>query len=240
MRSPGEVGHPTAGFLHDQATSRDVPRAQMPLPVCIESPAGDIAQVEGCRSAPAHTAPAFEGHLDEGDIRPCALTTVVRKARAEQGVRQLVDVGGPDRAAIQLSTLAPRRTERLAAERIVHQAEDPLSLMLERDGDGAVGIPVDEVRGPVERIDVPAIVTPTRVGRRLLRDDGVVRKGAPQSLNDEQLSLTVRGGDEVDLGLVDDGMTAAIPGTDQRSGAGDRGARYPLEPPHAHALACTS
>src|SRR5205807_7980650 len=71
---------------------------------------------------------------------------------------------------------APARGgEELVAQRVVDDASEAAALVHTADGDAPVRDPVEEVDGPVERIDEPPDPGPAARARAFLRDDAVVR-----------------------------------------------------------------
>src|SRR5262245_36724689 len=242
MRLASKVRDVTTRFLDDQAAGRSVPWPEVPFPVGIQPPAGHVAEVQGRRSAPPDAATALEADLHVPEILGGTLAPIVGEARAEEGPGELLDGGHMDGSAVQLRAAAPSRRERLPPEWVVDEAEDEDTAVLQRDRDRAVRIAVGEVDRSVQWVDVPAILAPARQGRGLLRHDAMLWERRAQRVHDELLGLVVRGGDDVHRGcsLVGHRLVPAMPEPDQGAGASDRGARYPLEPPHAGALARAS
>src|SRR5688572_33448913 len=104
---------------------------------------------------------------------------VVREPGGEEGLAEIRDRRDPEQGIVEHRAAAAPADERLASDRVEHEAEFGAPGALERDRDRDLRVAVCEVRRAVERIDEPARIAGP-VCARFLRDDGVSRKAAPQ------------------------------------------------------------
>ena len=59
-----------------------------------------------------------------------------------------------------------------------------------------------EIRGAIERINVPAILAFHVLARSLLAQDPIVRPARMQALDQQGLAFTVGNGDQIDLAFI--------------------------------------
>ena len=82
--SPAAVVTRPPGLLHDQRAGRDIPRLKFLLPEPIESPCGDVAEIDRRTSKPANGARA----RDEFSEEPEQLFRILVDAVVETGDEQ--------------------------------------------------------------------------------------------------------------------------------------------------------
>src|SRR5436190_14370250 len=91
------------------------------------------------------------------DVR-ILMPLMTRKSGAHERFLERVDLRHADRPIVQKSPLASFRREQLVARRIKAQPYNHLLPMLQRDRYTEHGESVGEVRRPIERVDIPAIL----------------------------------------------------------------------------------
>src|SRR5208337_4684747 len=99
----------------------------------------------------------------------------------------------------EMTSESARRPEKLAPDRIIGHAQDRHSILGQRDRNAELGYALDELLGPVERIDdpYPARLEPRAVVGGFLGEPSVIRKIRPQDLFDRAVGLEVGAGDRV-------------------------------------------
>ena len=91
---------------------------------------------------------------------------IVRKTGREQRLVELGHFGNADRVAAQPRAISFDGAEAFFAQRVVDDAENDFSFVLQRDRDRELRIGMGEVGCAVERIDDPAISAAGRHDRR--------------------------------------------------------------------------
>ncbi len=90
------------------------------------------------------------------DVRVLA-ALIGRKSRDDQARSQRVDRRNVNRLVVEVRAFAARRREQFSAHWIKNNADNRLAIFEQSNRDGKARIAVREIRGAVERIDVPAI-----------------------------------------------------------------------------------
>ena len=99
---------------------------------------------------------------------------------------------------VEIGALALLGDEHVVGRRIIDDAGDELALALEPDRDGENRNAVQEVGGPVERIDMPGVGLVAALDRAaFLHEKAVARTGARQFLEHDLFGAPVGGGDEI-------------------------------------------
>ena len=141
------------------------------------------------------------------------LAQVVGKAGDEQAPQQVPGRRDPQRPAVQPRAAAPLGREQLVLDRVVDRARDGRPIHRQRHRAAEHRIAVREVRGAVQRIDVPHVSRSCPGQLALFRDDVVPGKAPAQQREHRVLALAVDGGDQVDLALVPDLELLAVAGS---------------------------
>ena len=102
-----------SGFLHDQRSCGVIPRRKTGFKEGVGPPCGDIAQVEGSRTAAAQIAAGGVKLPDQEERRFNQLAIVRRGSAADQGLVQR-DVGNVQRSAVEMRAHPAHGGEKLA------------------------------------------------------------------------------------------------------------------------------
>ena len=171
-----EAGHASACFLNQKHARSGVPGIQIELPEAVIASAGNIGQVERCRTCSPQAVRAQCDLVIEVNIG-ILVPFVAGETGAEQGFCQACrfrHVDGRCRSASR-----PGRARRKTSHRVSGRRERPLSscviLAHQRDGDAKHGKAVRKIRGAIERIDIPAILGFRIAAGAFLADDAVLR-----------------------------------------------------------------
>ncbi len=121
----------------------------------------------------------------------------VREARGDQRRAELGLVRDADRLPVAGRLAAADGGEAVAVERVVHDPHGGLAVDLDRDRDPVARVPVQVVRGPVDRVDDPADAGGRLGARALLGEHPVAGSLAPDPVDDQALAGLVDLGDHV-------------------------------------------
>src|SRR6266481_6625185 len=156
IRLAGEIGDHSAGFLHPQHPRRRVPGLQAKFPESFEAAGRDSAKIQGSRSVAPHAVRSKRETCVISDVRLLA-ALIRRKSCDEQARSQRVYLRNVYRFVVEVRAFATRRREHFSTHWIKNNADNRLAIFEQSDRDAEAWISVREIRGAIERIDVPAI-----------------------------------------------------------------------------------
>ena len=131
---------------------------------------------------------------------------------------RLFDLRNVHARAVQVSAASLFRGEQFVARGIVENARDALTLMLQRHRDAEHGKAVREIRRPVQRIDIPAIVAAAIGARAFFAEEIVSGPALANALHDQLFGRAISLGDQVDIALVFETDAAPKAVHEQRAG----------------------
>ena len=123
------------------------------------------------------------------------------EAGAEEAGGKRGDFGDVDFLAVESGAFAACGCEKFIVKRIEDRGGEERILLGESDRDAEARIPVSEIRGAVERIDVPAKVRSRSafMPRSLFGSNGVIGEIFGQPLDDQPFRTLVRLRDKIDF-----------------------------------------
>src|SRR6185312_7754343 len=192
----------------------------------VDASAGGIGEVEGGRSGAANAVGAQGEFMVEVDVGT-RVALAAGKAGGEQRLSEVLRAGGVDAAAIHPGALAFLGGEEFIAGGIVDDSGDEFAVgiggeagraMLQPHGDAEDGEGMGEVRGAVQRIDVPAVLGLEAVARAFFAEDAVAGKASADALDDQLFGGAVGFSDEVNVALVFGNNAALEEAAQQGSG----------------------
>src|ERR1039458_3149488 len=192
------VAGTAARFANQQQDGDHVPGVQPEFQESIQPPTGNVGQVDRSRAAAPDSVGAHGGLIEEVDVD--ALMPLARgEAGGEQGALELRHGAGVDPMAIEISAAAEFGGEQLLPQRIEDHAADHLAGALERQRDIEHWIPVGEVGGAVERVDVPLVFRGVLALAALFAKNRVRGEKRAEALDDERFAGAIGLCDEVVL-----------------------------------------
>src|SRR6185312_330509 len=112
------------------------------------------------------------------------------KAGPQQALVQCLDLGNANRFTIQGHPASSLSSEELVPRWVVHDAGDHFIVARESERDTEDRKAVCEVRGPVERINIPETFARALGARTFFSYNPVTRKCRAKALDDELLGST--------------------------------------------------
>src|SRR5256886_7089366 len=188
-RAGVHVGTLASRFLHDHHPRRRIPRIEVELPKSIETPAGNTAQIKCSRSGAPHSMRTQSDLMIEKNIR-ILMPLMARETGRDQALRQIVDFGNMNALLVQIRATSFFGGKKFVASGIVDHSCDHLPLVLQRHRDTEHRKAVREIRGSVERIDIPAILA-ARVNKALFLAQNIDRKSTRLNSSHSQISYAV-------------------------------------------------
>jgi hypothetical protein len=126
-------------------------------------------------------------------------------AGRNQRIRQVTPCRHPQALVLQPGALALLGPEAFVGQRLVDQAGDDLTAILDRDRDGEMGQSVEKVGRAVERVDQPArLVGVASDGAGFLEQHAPVRTGVAEFLAQHLLAALVGHRHEIGRALARD------------------------------------
>src|SRR2546429_8099248 len=171
-RSAAHVGNLASRFLHDEHTRRRIPRIEVELPKSIETPASHTAQVKCSRSGAPHSMRAQSDLMIEENIR-ILVPLMARETGGHQALRQIVCFGSMNALLVQIRATSFFGGKKFVASGIVDHSRNHLPLVRQRHRDAEHRKAMREIRGSIERIDIPAILA-ARVNKALFLAQNIV------------------------------------------------------------------
>ena len=225
LRLTTEFTDDAARFRDHQGAGGDIPGFQAFFVEAVQAAASDVGQVQRGRAGATHALAAFGHDLVHLQVFVQCAGAAGHVARAQQGVRDAVELGDANAFFVQIGAGALGGREQVVAHRIVDDGLRDDAAMREGDRDAVLGEAVDKVGGAIDRVDDPLIfILVVRVGgsSRFLGQERVVRVGLGQHLDDGLFGRLVDVGDEIVMlffrdddavevkrGAIDDGGAAA-------------------------------
>src|SRR5436309_6095987 len=180
------VGNLASRFLHDQHTRRRIPRIEVELPKSIETPAGNTAQIKCSRSGAPHSMRAQSDLMIKENIR-ILVPLMTGETGRHQTLRQIVRLGNMNALLVQIRAASFFSGKEFVASGIVDHPLNHLPLVLQRHRDTEHRKTMREIRGSVERIDVPAVIAAGINKALLLAENVVPRPARPNPLANQNL-----------------------------------------------------
>src|SRR6267142_6678593 len=132
-RFAAEIAHQPARFLNQERSGRHVPRREPHLPERVQSPAGDIGQVESRGAGTPYTRAALEEVSELPGVEIEARQLLERKSGADQRFLQARAFRDADAAVVEERATAFGGGEQLVLHRVVDHAVRERAAMLHRD-----------------------------------------------------------------------------------------------------------
>src|ERR1700682_6412071 len=155
VRIPGEIAHFAASFFDQQDARGRVPFLQAKFPEAVEAAGSNGGEVQRGGAVSAHAVRVLREVAVELKIR-AGLAVAHRKAGAEQACRERGVLGNSHFLAVERGAFAARGGEQFIVKRIEDHGGEKRIPLGESDRNAEAGIPMGEIRGAVERVDVPA------------------------------------------------------------------------------------
>ena len=186
VRLACEVADEPPSFGDEQRAGRHIPGAQARFKEAVVIAGGHIAQVEGGRARPAQAGAVLHHGLEHLKVALEVVALAEREARADQRILQASSLGHAKALVVEEGTAPFGCVEQVVARRVVDHGLLYLAPEREGDGDRVHRQAVDEVRGPIQRVDDPEVVAVLGAVRaaRLLGQDAVAGVGGEQDLDD--------------------------------------------------------
>src|SRR5436189_4131300 len=156
-RSTAHVGNLDSRLLHDEHARCRIPRIEVEFPEPVETPAGDTAQVKCSRSGAPHSMRAQSDLMIEKNIR-ILVPLMAGETGGHQALRQIVGFGNMNTLLVQIRAASFFGGKKFVASGIVDHPRNHLPLVLQRHRDTEHRKAMREIRGSIERIDIPAIL----------------------------------------------------------------------------------
>ena len=212
-----------ARLLDDERAGGDIPGLKLHLVERVDTPAGDVAEIDRGGSQ----APDCAGTADERLEQPHQFTGILVHAVMKSGDQQRIDQrvrGGrhADRKSVQPRALPALCGEQLAAVRVVDGADGKLAVDFERQRGAEDRQAVREVRGAVDRIEQPAELRGAVALAgfvELFAEHGVIGKALGDGVAKGPLDRDVDFCDEIDGAFLVDADVAAERGQLRLAGA---------------------
>ena len=194
------VGDETACFENDQGARGEIPAFQVVFPEGVHAAAGNPGEVKSCRP---RTAQARGGARHAFKLRHEG-SVVVRlaegEAGADQGLREIRTSGDADAGVVHEGPLTFFRIEEFVAARVVDDADRQLAAVGHADAHGVLRETVQEVRRPIQGIDVPNAFGVRVFGDAVFfRDETVTREGGLENAVNRFLAFGVDSTEEIEL-----------------------------------------
>jgi len=196
-----KIGDFATRFFNEDDARGNVPAFQAKFPEAIEAPCGDAGEVER-RRAIAADAVGPEREIVVVVNVGAGFAFVNGKAGAKKAGGKRGNFGNEDFLSVQRGTFAAGSSEEFFVNGIVDDAGDDFVAVSERDGNAETGVPVGEISGSVERVDVPAIFGVVITAETLFGGDGVRGEIFGEAVNDGLFTAFVGLRDEVDVAFV--------------------------------------
>src|SRR5205807_3107355 len=100
-RFAAEIAHQPAGFLNQERSGRHIPRQEPHLPERVQSPAGDIGQVESRGAGTPYARAALDEVSELPDVQIEARELLERKSGADERFLQARAFRDPDAAVVE-------------------------------------------------------------------------------------------------------------------------------------------
>jgi hypothetical protein len=200
VRISGKIADFSAGFFDEQDSGGSVPLLETEFPEAVEAAGGDASEVQGGGAIAAHSVRVLREVAVVLKIR-AGLAVAHGKAGAEQAGRERGAFGDVDFFAVEGSAVAARGSEKFVVKRIEDRGGEKRIVLGKRNRDAEARISVREIRGAVERIDVPAKFGSgsALMPGSLFGGDGMIGKIFGKALDDKAFRALVCLRDEIHL-----------------------------------------
>jgi hypothetical protein len=203
VRLAGKIADFAAGFLDQENTRGGVPTVKAEFPESLEATGGDTREIERGGTIAANSVGA-EREIPVVMNIGAGLSFVRGEAGAQQTGRERFNLGDVNGLAIQCGASATGGGEKFIVDGVVNDTRDHRIALGKRDRNAEARVAVREIRGAIERIDMPAKLGGAFVAGSLLGGDGVVGEIFREPLDDRALGAFVGLGDQVGFSFVDD------------------------------------
>jgi len=204
-----EVADFAAGFFNEEHARGNVPLVEAKFPETVEAAGSNRGEIERRGTVAANAMGALREFAVILEIR-AELAIARGKAGAEQACGKRRNFRDCDSFAVERGAFAARGGIQLVVVGIEDHGGEQRVALRQRDGNTETGIVMREIRGAVERIDVPAKFGSGVLAGALFRSDGVARKQIVDAGDNELLGALV--------GLRDDVHFVAFVANVERSG----------------------
>jgi len=196
-----KIGDFATGFFHENDARGDVPAFQAKFPEAIEAACGDAGEVEGGGAIAADTVGAEREIVVVVNVR-AGLAFVNGKAGAKKAGGKRGNLGNGNFLSVQSGAIAAGSSEEFFVNWVINDTGHDFVAVGESDRDAETGIPVREIRGAVEWVDMPAIFGVVITAETLFCGDGVGGEIFGEAIDDGPFAAFVGLGNEVDVTFV--------------------------------------
>src|ERR1039457_4515003 len=168
------IGTVPSGLGHQQRPGGQVPGIQAELPERVETPAGDIGEVQRSRTAPSYPVRAHRQLVIEVDVHVLA-ALLAGKSGGDQRIGQAPGRGHVNLAIVEIRARTFFSREHFLAQGIVDHPRDHLVAPCERQCHVESRVAVGKIRGAVQGIYEPAVLRRAFPSAALLGHNGMVR-----------------------------------------------------------------
>ena len=196
-----KIGDFATRFFNEDDASGNVPAFQAKFPEAVETAGGDAGEVERGRAIAADAVGPEREIVVVVNVG-AGFAFVNGKAGAKKAGGKRGNFGNEDFLSVQRGTFAAGSSEEFFVNGIVDDAGDDFVAVSERDGNAETGVPVGEISGSVERVDVPAIFGVVITAEPLFGGDGVRGEIFRKAVNDGLFAAFVGLRDEVYVAFV--------------------------------------
>ena len=153
-----KIGPAAAGFFENHGARSDIPGLEGFFVESIEATGSDIADVEGGGAGSPESHGGEEEAFKDGQSRIDVFHEVNVEAGTDEGFIQCGGAGDVNGFAVEVSAAAPDGVKEFIAGGIIDHSEEELFFPFKSEGNGEVGIPVDEIHRPIEGVENPSPV----------------------------------------------------------------------------------
>ena len=191
-----KVGDFATGFLNEENARGSVPLVEAEFPEAVEAAGGNTSEIERGGTVAANAVRTLGEFAVILKIR-AELAIAHGKAGAKQAGRERSDFGDGDFLAVEGGAFAAGGGVKFIVERIEDHGGQERVTLRQSNGNAEAGVAVSEIRGAVERIDVPAKFGSGLLTGAFLGGDGVAGEVLVEAGDDGVLGALVGLGDEV-------------------------------------------
>ena len=152
-----KVGHPPSSFLDNEHARGRVPGVEVELPESVETSASHAAEVKRCRARSTDSVRVQRNLMVEKDIR-ILMALMAWESGRHQAFCQVRRPRDMDSLLIQVSAASLFRREQFIPRGIVNHSSDPIPFVLQSHRNAKHRETMREVRGSVQRVNVPAVI----------------------------------------------------------------------------------
>src|SRR5262249_43333513 len=143
-----------AGFGDEQGSRRHVPRIQSEFPECVQTPAGDIGEIDGRRSTASDAVCGHRHLVIKVDVH-VEMALAAGKAGRDQSILQAPDHRHTNATMVEISSCAALGGKHLLAYRVKYDADQHFTILLQAQRNVEDRVAMRKIGCAVERVDVP-------------------------------------------------------------------------------------